>query len=91
MSVRYKQQKIYTSTTAKVLVAVNPYERVPESDTEATLAKYQRAPVNLEGLLTANNLEPHVFTVAHAAYHNMAAKKENQSVLLYSQSKSRTT
>ena len=64
---------------AQVLVAVNPYEKNPDSDSTSTLAKYQQAPINLEGLLTANSLEPHVFTVAHAAYHNMAAKKENQS------------
>ncbi len=46
---RYKKKNIYTSTTAKVLIAVNPYVAVPENETEETMEKYQRAPVNLEG------------------------------------------
>lgn len=77
---RYKQQKIYTSTTAKVLIAVNPYEKLPDSDSDKTMARYQQAPINLEGLMTAGGLEPHTFTVANQAYHNMLAKNENQSV-----------
>lgn len=88
---RYKKSKIYTSTTAKVLVAVNPYEKLPDIDSTSTLAKYQQAPVNLEGLLTSNSLDPHVFTVAHAAYHNMAAKKQNQSVVICGESGSGKT
>ena len=46
---RFKKKHIYTSTTAKVLIAVNPYVAVPENEKEETMEKYQRAPVNLEG------------------------------------------
>ncbi len=59
---------------------MNPYERVPENGTEETMAQYQKAPVNLEGLMSTKSLPPHVFVQAHAAYHNMVAKKYNQSV-----------
>jgi len=88
---RYKKSKIYTSTTAKVLIAVNPYEKIPNSDSDTTMAAYQAAEINLEGLLTANSLEPHVFTVAHAAYHNMVAKQANQSVIVCGESGSGKT
>lgn len=88
---RYKEGKIYTSTTSKVLVAVNPYETVAGNDSDATMARYQRAPVNLEGLMTGDGLEPHVFTVAHAAYHNMCAKHTNQSVIVCGESGSGKT
>jgi myosin heavy subunit len=35
------------------------------------MAKYQQQGANLEGLMTGDGLEPHVFTVAHAAYHKV--------------------
>ncbi len=88
---RYQQGKIYTSTTAKVLVAVNPYQDVPNNASHETMARYQKAPVNLEGLMTGDGLEPHVFTVAHTSYHNMCAKKSNQSVIVCGESGSGKT
>lgn len=88
---RYKDGKIYTSTTSKVLVAVNPYETMANNDSDTTMARYQCAPVNLEGLMTGDGLEPHVFTVAHAAYHNMCSKRENQSVIVCGESGSGKT
>eukprot|EP00462_Mataza_sp_D1_P023181 CAMPEP_0175129322 /NCGR_PEP_ID=MMETSP0087-20121206/5405_1 /TAXON_ID=136419 /ORGANISM="Unknown Unknown, Strain D1" /LENGTH=1956 /DNA_ID=CAMNT_0016411453 /DNA_START=136 /DNA_END=6006 /DNA_ORIENTATION=+ len=93
LNVRYTQnpQQIYTSTTAKVLIAVNPYEKDPNRDSDVTMARYQQAPINLEGLMTAGGLEPHTFTVANAAYHNMIANKENQSVIVCGESGSGKT
>ena len=88
---RYKQGDIYTSTTAKVLVAVNPYEKVKGIETPETMAKYHKAPINLEGLMTGDGLQPHVFTVAHAAYHNMCSKQSNQSVIVCGESGSGKT
>jgi len=73
---RYKKGECYTSTTAKVLIAVNPYERKDALYTEEVMAKYQAAAINLEGLATAGDLPPHVFTVSNAAFNNLVAYKK---------------
>jgi len=84
-------QRCYTSTTSKVLVAINPYERMDENYTEATMKKYQDAEINLEGLATEGDLPPHVFTVANSAYRNLLAKGANQSIIVCGESGSGKT
>jgi len=88
---RYKQSSVYTSTTSKVLVAVNPYERFDQIYTNEQMAKYQAAEINLEGLADEKSLPPHVFAVANAAYVNMMAKKLNQSIIVCGESGSGKT
>jgi myosin heavy subunit len=88
---RYKKNEVYTSTTAKVLVAVNPYERMDKIYTDEKMKAYQNAPMNLEGLATAGDLPPHVFTVANAAFNNLVAWKRNQSIIVCGESGSGKT
>jgi len=88
---RYKKNEVYTSTTAKVLVAVNPYERMDKIYTDEMMKAYQNAPMNLEGLATAGDLPPHVFTVANAAFNNLVAWKRNQSIIVCGESGSGKT
>jgi len=84
---RYKNMSnCYTSTTAKVLVAVNPYERMDQNYTNEVMSKYQAAEINLEGLSDEKSLPPHVFAVANAAYVNLLAKKQNQSIIVCGES-----
>jgi len=91
LNVRYSKKQIYTSVTAKVLIAVNPYQKLDSNYTEEIMAQYQAAPMNLEGLLSEGDLSPHVFTVAHAAYNNLVHKKKNQSVIVCGESGSGKT
>lgn len=83
---RYERKKIYTTTTAKVLIAVNPYEYLPGADSKKTMAKYFNAPVDLEGLLQDDVNPPHTFTVANTAFNNMVHKRQNQSVIVCGES-----
>ena len=41
---------MYFSMLLQVLIALNPYVAVPDNEKEETMEKYQRAPVNLEGM-----------------------------------------
>jgi myosin heavy subunit len=91
LNFRYKQSHCYTSTTAKVLVAVNPYERMDHNYTEKVMAQYQAAEINLEGLADEKSLPPHVFAVANAAFVNLCAKKQNQSIIVCGESGSGKT
>jgi len=92
---RYKmsdpRQRCYTSMTAKVLVAVNPYERQDENYTEGIMRAYQARPMNLEGLVGMDDLAPHVYTVANSAYLNMVARRVNQSIIVCGESGSGKT
>eukprot|EP00456_Euglypha_rotunda_P059034 TRINITY_DN491_c0_g1_i6.p1 TRINITY_DN491_c0_g1~~TRINITY_DN491_c0_g1_i6.p1 ORF type:complete len:1622 (+),score=360.31 TRINITY_DN491_c0_g1_i6:67-4932(+) len=91
LSYRYKEGKVYTSTTSKVLVAVNPYERMDSIYTKEMMAKYQSAEINLEGLQSDKDLPPHVFTVANSAYQNLLVRKQNQSIIVCGESGSGKT
>jgi len=86
LNYRYKQSSVYTSTTSKVLVAINPYERMDANYTEEKMKAYQAAEINLEGLADEKTLPPHVFQVANAAYVNLCAKKVNQSIIVCGES-----
>lgn len=88
---RYKQGNIYTSTTSKVLIAVNPYERMDSIYTKETMDKYQTAEINLEGIQGEKDLPPHVYTVSNSAFQNMIAKKQNQSIIVCGESGSGKT
>jgi len=85
------KQRCYTSTTSKVLVAINPYERMDDNYTEAVMKKYQDAEINLEGLATEGDLPPHVFTVANSAFRNLVARGANQSIIVCGESGSGKT
>jgi myosin protein heavy chain len=92
---RYKmadpKQRCYTSMTAKVLVALNPYERMDVNYTEDVMRAYQSRPMNLEGLVGMDDLPPHVYTVANSAYLNMVARRVNQSIIVCGESGSGKT
>ena len=79
LKLRYARQKIYTSVTARVLIAVNPYAEIQNSQSEDTMHKYQQEKIHQEGLLGSNNLSPHTFTVANSAFHNVTSTEKNQS------------
>jgi len=91
LNFRYKAGNVYTSTTSKVLVAVNPYERMDQIYTNEVMDKYQRAEINLEGVQGEKDLPPHVFTVANSAYQNLLVKKQNQSIIVCGESGSGKT
>jgi len=92
---RYKKtdvrQRCYTSMTAKVLVAVNPYERQDDNYTEEVMRAYQARPMNLEGLVGLDDIAPHVYTCANSAYLNMVARRVNQSIIVCGESGSGKT
>jgi myosin heavy subunit len=85
------EHRCYTSTTAKVLVAINPYERMDDQYTDAKMKAYQDAEINLEGLRSEKDLPPHVFAVANSAYRNLIAKGTNQSIIVCGESGSGKT
>lgn len=88
---RYEKKEIYTSTTAKVLVALNPYEAMPANYTEEVMKSYQEQSTNLEGLADKNSLPPHLFWVANSAYANLVGLNKNQSIIVCGESGSGKT
>eukprot|EP00457_Paulinella_chromatophora_P000543 gb/GEZN01000543.1/.p1 GENE.gb/GEZN01000543.1/~~gb/GEZN01000543.1/.p1 ORF type:complete len:1258 (+),score=342.68 gb/GEZN01000543.1/:130-3903(+) len=88
---RYENKEVYTSTTAKVIVAMNPYESMPANYTEARMKAYQDQASNLEGLADKNSLPPHLFWVANSAFSNLVAMKANQSIIVCGESGSGKT
>eukprot|EP00808_Paulinella_micropora_P004062 g39880.t1 len=88
---RYKKQEVYTSTTAKVVVAINPYEAMPQNYTEEKMKAYQEQASNLEGLADKNSLPPHLFWVANSAYANLTGTGKNQSIIVCGESGSGKT
>eukprot|EP00457_Paulinella_chromatophora_P000540 gb/GEZN01000540.1/.p1 GENE.gb/GEZN01000540.1/~~gb/GEZN01000540.1/.p1 ORF type:complete len:1260 (-),score=321.89 gb/GEZN01000540.1/:281-4060(-) len=88
---RYEKKDVYTSTTAKVIVAMNPYEAMPENYTEARMKAYQDQASNLEGLADKNSLPPHLFWVANSAFGNLVRMNANQSIIVCGESGSGKT
>jgi myosin heavy subunit len=99
LQMRYSQDKIYVSLNIRptyncktyvtdILVAVNPFKKLPFYDEEVCAALNDRG-VDFQTLLKYNNVEPgqlppHVFGVADAAYHNIDKMKRSQCIIIRS-------
>jgi len=88
VSERYSEGKIYT-WTGPVLIAVNPFQRLPLY-TREILESYRQ-----EGLLRSQNLGdsnakrlgPHVYSIADRSYRQMMSeKRKSQSILISGES-----
>ncbi|XP_038222882.1 myosin heavy chain 95F isoform X2 [Zerene cesonia] len=74
---RYKKSKIYTYV-ANILLAVNPYEDIPDMYSSNTIKKYQGK--------SLGELPPHVFAIADKAFRDMKSLKQSQSIIVSGES-----
>uniref|UniRef100_A0A8C4PXY3 Myosin IXB n=1 Tax=Eptatretus burgeri TaxID=7764 RepID=A0A8C4PXY3_EPTBU len=81
LRVRFKQEKIYTYIGA-ILIAMNPFKFLPI---------YNPKYVQLYDNHRLGTLQPHVFAVADAAYHNMLRRRINQCIVISGESGSGKT
>ncbi|CAH0703032.1 unnamed protein product [Spodoptera exigua] len=75
--IRYKKNKIYTYV-ANILLAVNPYEDIPDMYSSNTIKKYQGK--------SLGELPPHVFAIADKAFRDMKSLKMSQSIIVSGES-----
>ena len=73
---RYMQSAIYTFT-GSILLAVNPYERLPIYD-EGEMGRFPGKPISKN--------EPHVFASAEEAYQRIRKDRRSQSVVVSGES-----
>ncbi|KAK1428998.1 hypothetical protein QVD17_11197 [Tagetes erecta] len=74
---RYDHDDIYTYT-GNILIAVNPFKRLPHLYTSDIMAKYKGA--------SLGDLSPHPYAIAHAAYGQMVNEEISQSILVSGES-----
>ncbi|KAI3688420.1 hypothetical protein L1987_82133 [Smallanthus sonchifolius] len=74
---RYDNNEIYTYT-GNILIAVNPFKRLPHLYANDVMAKYKGA--------TLGELSPHPYAIAHAAYRQMVNEEISQSILVSGES-----
>jgi myosin V len=85
MRLRFASKTIYTNT-GPILIAINPFERLPLYDNE-TLMRYHEADD-----AEVRKLKPHVYQISNGAYRKMFIdkydpdKRENQSILVNGES-----
>jgi len=85
MRLRFQEKKIYTNT-GPILLAINPFERLPLYSTETLQSYYEANPA------TCKHLGPHVYQISDRAYRKMFIdkydpdKRENQSILVNGES-----
>ncbi|XP_035438421.2 myosin heavy chain 95F isoform X1 [Spodoptera frugiperda] len=75
--IRYKKKKIYTYV-ANILLAVNPYEDIPDMYSSTTIKKYHGK--------SLGELPPHVFAIADKAFRDMKSLKMSQSIIVSGES-----
>uniref|UniRef100_A0A830CV10 Myosin-15 n=1 Tax=Phtheirospermum japonicum TaxID=374723 RepID=A0A830CV10_9LAMI len=74
---RYALNEIYTYT-GSILIAVNPFTKLPHLYNMYMMEQYKGAPFG--------ELSPHVFAVADASYRAMMSERRSQSILVSGES-----
>ncbi|KAJ1285098.1 hypothetical protein BS78_03G254900 [Paspalum vaginatum] len=77
LAVRYAKSIIYTYT-GNILIAINPFQRLPNLVDARTMEKYKGA--NL------GDLDPHVFAIADVSYRQMINEGKSNSILVSGES-----
>ncbi|KAL2339400.1 hypothetical protein Fmac_007340 [Flemingia macrophylla] len=77
LHVRYAMNEIYTYT-GNILIAVNPFQRLPHLTETSTMAKYKGAAFGEQS--------PHPFAIASSAYSKMINEEKSQSILVSGES-----
>ncbi|XP_025817051.1 myosin-17-like isoform X8 [Panicum hallii] len=77
LAVRYAKNIIYTYT-GNILIAINPFQRLPNLVDACTMEKYKGA--NL------GDLDPHVFAIADVSYRQMINEGKSNSILVSGES-----
>ncbi|XP_062087752.1 myosin-17-like [Humulus lupulus] len=77
LAIRYELNEIYTYT-GNILIAVNPFQRLPHLYDTHMMAQYKGAPFG--------ELSPHVFAVGDAAYRAMINEGKSNSILVSGES-----
>ncbi|KAL0390935.1 UNVERIFIED_CONTAM: Myosin-11 [Sesamum calycinum] len=77
LATRYQLNKIYTYT-GSILIAINPFQRLPDLYDAQMMEKYKEAPLG--------ELSPHVFAIADAAYRAMINEGKSNSILVSGES-----
>jgi len=77
LSTRYELNEIYTYT-GNILIAVNPFQRLPHLYDPHMMQQYKGAPFG--------ELSPHVFAVADVAYRAMINENKSNAILVSGES-----
>ena len=86
LSDRFFRGKIYT-WTGPVLIAVNPFQRLPLYTNEILEAYRREGLLSAQGMQSGTDLEPHVFAVADRSYRQMMSEaRKSQSILISGES-----
>ena len=83
---RFFRGKIYT-WTGPVLIAVNPFQRLPLYTDEILEAYRRDGLLKAQGMQSSTELEPHVFAIADRSYRQMMSEaRKSQSILISGES-----
>ena len=86
LSDRFFRGKIYT-WTGPVLIAVNPFQRLPLYTDEILEAYRRDGLLKAQGLQSGQDLEPHVFAIADRSFRQMMSdQRKSQSILISGES-----
>ncbi|XP_057445257.1 myosin-6-like isoform X2 [Lotus japonicus] len=77
LQVRYDLNEIYTYT-GNILIAVNPFQRLPHLSSNSTMAQYKAAAFGEQS--------PHPFAIAGSAYRKMINEGASQAILVSGES-----
>ncbi|XP_062206677.1 myosin-17-like isoform X2 [Phragmites australis] len=77
LAVRYAKNIIY-SYTGNILIAINPFQRLPNLVDVRTMEKYKGADLG--------DLDPHVFAIADVSYRQMINEGKSNSILVSGES-----